>query len=69
MMSLSNSDIIKILQNSDKSKLSNEAPIKPKGGEVFVLDWQNDGSRIKDFVADQYIWVADTTKSFWYYSC
>ena len=39
------------------------APIKHKGGEVFVLDWQNDESRIKDFVADQYIWVADTTKS------
>ena len=63
MIRYSNTDLIKILQNPDKSKLSHELPIKPKGGEVFVFDWQNNESRIKDYVTDKYLWVADTTET------
>ena len=39
MIRYSNTDLIKILQNPHKSKLSHEPPTNPKGGEVFVLDW------------------------------
>ena len=38
-------------------------PVKPKGVEVYVLDWQGDESTLKDYVADQYVWVADCTKT------
>ena len=62
-MKYSNTEIIQILQNPDKQKLSHVAPIKPKGGEVYVLDWQGDESKVKDYVADQYVWVADSTNT------
>ena len=38
-------------------------PVKPKGGEVYGLDWQGDDNKLKDYVADQYVWVADCTKT------
>ena len=31
--------------------------------EVYVIDWQVDKKKIKDVVADQYIWVLDSTKT------
>ena len=58
----STAHLIIMLQNVDESKVCYEPPIKPKGGEVYVLDWKENESRIKDYVADQYIWVADTTQ-------
>ena len=59
----SNVDIMKILENPDMRKVSCETPIKPKGGEVYVLNWFDAKHRVKDYVADQYAWVADTTES------
>ena len=56
----SNTEIIQTLQNPDENKLSHVMPVKPKGGEVFALDWQGD---LKDYIADQYVWVADCTKT------
>ena len=58
----SNIDIVRILQNPDEQKLSYAAPIKPKGGEVLILDWQGNERKIEDYVADQCVWVADSTK-------
>ena len=58
----SNIDIVRILQNPDEQKISYAATIKPKGGKVFILYWQGSESKIKDYVADQYVWVADSTK-------
>ena len=58
----SNTEIIQTLQNPDENKLSHAMPVKPKGGEVYVLDWQGDESKLKDYVADQYVWVADCAK-------
>ena len=57
-----NTEIVKILQNPNKCKLSYVTPIKPKAGEVYVLDWQGDQKKVKDYVAVQYMWVADSTK-------
>ena len=54
--------IVQILQNPNKCKLSHVTPIKPKVGKVYVLDWQGDQKKVKDYVADQYMWVADSTK-------
>ena len=59
----SNTEIIQTLQNLDENKLSYVMPLKPKGGEVYVLDWQGDESKLKDCVADQYVWVADCIKT------
>ena len=59
----SNAEIIQLLQNPDENKLTYVMPIKPKGGEVYILDWQGNDSKLKDYVADQYIWVADCTKT------
>ena len=60
-MKYSNIDIVRILQNPDK-KLSYSTPIKLIGSETFVLDWQGDENKVKNYVADQYHWVADSTK-------
>ena len=57
-----NTEIVQILQNPNKFKLSHVTLIKPKMGEVYVLDWQGDQKKVKDYVADQYMWVADSTK-------
>ena len=43
----SNTEIIEILENVGKGKLSYVPPIKPKGGEVYVLDWQGDRLKSK----------------------
>ena len=59
----SNTEIIQTLQNPDENQLSHVMPVKPKGGEVYVLDWQGDECKLKDYVADQYVWVADCTKT------
>ena len=59
----SNANIIKTVQNPDKPKMSHELSIKPKGGKAFILDGQNNDSHIKDFVADQYFWLGDTTNA------
>ena len=59
----SNTEIIEILENVDEGKLSYVPPIKSKGGEVYVLDWHGGKSKIKDYVANQYVWVADSTKT------
>ena len=71
MIRYSNTDLIKILQNPDKSKLSYNPPIKLKEGKIFVLDWQNNESQLKDYVADQYLWIEiqQNIKSFKYMSC
>ena len=61
-MKFSNIEIVRILQSPDEQKLSYAAPIKPKGGEVFILDWQGNESEIKHYVGDQYVWVADSSK-------
>ena len=58
----SNVEIVNILQFLNKDKLSYVPPIKPKGDDVFVVDWQNDENKVKDYTADQYMWVADATK-------
>ena len=34
----SNAEIIQLLQNPDENKMSYVMPIKPKGGEVYILD-------------------------------
>ena len=60
----STAELINLLHNLDKSKVCYEQPIKPKGGEVYVLDWQENECQIKDYVADHYIWVADTTQRY-----
>ena len=57
-----NTEIVQILQNPNKCKLSHVTPINPKAGEVYVLDWQGDQKKVKDYVTDQYMWVADSTK-------
>ena len=36
----STAEPINLLHNLDKSKVCYQPPIKPKGGEVYVLDWQ-----------------------------
>ena len=59
----SNTEIIKILPKPNEFKLSQIMPVKPKDGEVYVIDWQGDKKKIKDYVADQYIWVSDSTKA------
>ena len=51
------------MQTPDAENVSNEAPIKPKGGEVYVLNWHGAKDRVRDYVADGYVWVADSTKS------
>ena len=38
----SNAEILQILQNPDENNMSHVTPIKPKCGEVYVLDWQGD---------------------------
>ena len=44
-----------------KKKLQKVPPIKPKWGEVFILKWGSE-SKSDDYIADQYVSVADTTQ-------
>ena len=53
----------KILQTLPTEKVSCEVPIKPKGWEVSVLNWHGAKDRVRDYVAHQYVLVADSTKS------
>ena len=47
----------------EKELISTEAPIKPKGGDVFVIDTQNFSNKLSRRV-DQYQWLHDGSKKY-----
>ena len=57
------SKVINILTNPDKGRCSYQPPLKPAGGEVYLLSWEGNDKNVNDYVADGYMWVFNTTKT------
>jgi hypothetical protein len=56
-----NKDVIDIiLSNPDKSKVITLPPVKPKGGDTFVIRSEN----VDDWKCDQYMWMRDGLPKF-----
>ena len=54
--------IVSILSNPDKSKVITLPPVKPKGGDIFVIRSEN----VDDWKCDQYMWMRDGLRKFQY---
>jgi hypothetical protein len=54
--------IVSILSNPDKSKVITLPPVKPKGGDIFVICSEN----VDDWKCDQYMWMRDGLRKFQY---
>jgi hypothetical protein len=52
--------IVSILSNPDKSKVITLPPVKPKGGDIFVIRSEN----VDDWKCDQYMWMRDGLPKF-----
>ena len=61
---ISASKLYNILSNPDRTKISTLQPIKPKAGEVYVIDCTEHPERVKDHTADKYTWNTDKRHTF-----
>ena len=56
-----NKDVIgSILNNPDESKVITLPPVKPKGGDIFVIRSEH----VDDWKCDQYMWMRDGLRKF-----
>ena len=53
LTSLDNNMVINIIQNSTEDKISTLPPVKPKGGEVYLVQ----SKHLDDWKCDQYTWI------------
>ncbi|CAL4170556.1 unnamed protein product, partial [Meganyctiphanes norvegica] len=49
-------EAIRMLQEADPSSLPTKPPIKPKGGEMFLVNCGDDVNKQNDWKCDQYNW-------------
>ena len=52
--------IVSILSNPDESKVITLPPVKPKGGDIFVIRSEH----VDDWKCDQYMWMRDGLQKF-----
>ena len=57
---ISKETVVTILSNPDEDTVIALPPVKPSGGDVFVVR----SSNLHDWKCDQYIWVRDGSRSF-----
>jgi len=54
--SLDNNQVLSILKNPNLDKVNELPPVKPKGGEVFLVQ----SVHVDDWKCDQYTWINDS---------